>query len=633
MLNFAIINPIFISPVVPIYMFKNALLIALSILLFSFNISAQLQLIIAEEYDNNRRNWLEINNDQDQIEISKGQYVWQRKIATPKFIWKKFNLDLTKDFSIESTLKASEQNEFGLVWGGLDGDNCYSFSIKKNQFQIAEIRNGQWKYLQKFIIYSATTPKIYDLQIVKSGTKIMYLINKKIVLETPYLGVFGSKIGFSTFGENTIIIANLMIKSLKPELNTDFQIEFSNPTALSYPINTGLDEIAAIITDNDSILYFSRRNATTNLGSLKDDVYSSRHISATLWTTPVNIGAPINNENYNYVCSTVPNTKGLLLANSYAHDTLTSTIQGLSMSMPTATSWTAPLPIFIKNFYSQNAKNDFSLSSNGKAILMAVERKDGIGKNDLYVSLEQLYGWGEPINLGKVINTAKDELCPFLATDLKTLFFSSRGHAGLGEADIFMATRLDESWQKWSTPINLGAPVNSEFFDGYFNFSANSGTAYFVSETDSLHDIFSVALPKDLRIRITKSLQFIDVSSNNNKPILRRIVLKNMLFARGEVQLNIKSYSEIDQLYATLIKSPTMEIVIRGHTDNQGDAESNVRLSLARAEGIKTYLVNKGIITSRINAQGMGGAHPIVSNKSESSRKLNRRVEVLVVAH
>lgn len=85
------------------------------------------------------------------------------------------------------------------------------------------------------------------------------------------------------------------------------------------------------------------------------------------------------------------------------------------------------------------------------------------GDTDLFVCIKDSLGrWGEPIDLGSVINTPGREFEPVLASDLRTLYFVSDGHAGYGGCDVFVSRRLKEdSWTEWSEPVNLGSEINT----------------------------------------------------------------------------------------------------------------------------------------------------------------------------
>lgn len=109
------------------------------------------------------------------------------------------------------------------------------------------------------------------------------------------------------------------------------------------------------------------------------------------------------------------------------------------------------------------------------------------------------------------------------------------------------------------------------------------------------------------------------------------IQLKSVLFERGTADIKDGSFEELDRIYSMLSKNPKIEIELSGHTDNTGSAKLNIELSQKRSDRIKEYLVNKGVPSSRLQSKGYGGARPIASNKSEATRKLNRRVEFTVV--
>lgn len=86
--------------------------------------------------------------------------------------------------------------------------------------------------------------------------------------------------------------------------------------------------------------------------------------------------------------------------------------------------------------------------------------------------------------MGKVINTYANETTPFLAADNKTLYFSSSGHPGYGSNDIFVSRRLDDTWQNWSEPKNLGPKINGPTWDAYYTVPASGKNGYMVTTMD-----------------------------------------------------------------------------------------------------------------------------------------------------
>lgn len=163
-------------------------------------------------------------------------------------------------------------------------------------------------------------------------------------------------------------------------------------------------------------------------------------------------------------------------------------------------------------------------------MIMSVERDDSYGDRDLYVSFMQDDSvWTEPLSLGKVVNTASEESAPFLATDDKTLYFSSKGFSGYGGSDIYVSKRLDDTWTNWSEPENLGPEINSPLEDLFFNIPANSEHAYYsrgVSETNT--DIFRVKLPviKNPEIWVTVKGKLID--GKTGEPIGAKIIYEKL---------------------------------------------------------------------------------------------------------
>lgn len=106
--------------------------------------------------------------------------------------------------------------------------------------------------------------------------------------------------------------------------------------------------------------------------------------------------------------------------------------------------------------------------------------------------------------------------------------------------------------------------------------------------------------------------------------------LSNVLFVRSKAELLEQSYEPLDELVQYLLDQPEVSIELAGHTDNQGNADLNLKLSDDRVETIKLYLIDHGINKKRISGKGYGGSKPIASNNREATRKLNRRVEFIL---
>jgi len=112
----------------------------------------------------------------------------------------------------------------------------------------------------------------------------------------------------------------------------------------------------------------------------------------------------------------------------------------------------------------------------------------------------------------------------------------------------------------------------------------------------------------------------------------KSITLNNVFFVRSKAELLPGSFSELDRLVKVLEDNPELKIEISGHTDNVGDAALNTKLSENRVTTIKKYLISKHIAAKRLSGKGYGGSKPIASNATEETRKLNRRVEFIIIA-
>ncbi len=272
--------------------------------------------------------------------------------------------------------------------------------------------------------------------------------------------------------------------------------------ALDANVNSEYSELNPLLSPDGKTLYFSRKNHPENIGGEKDkeDLWYSELDSSGHWTLAKNMGPTFNNPEPNFINSiqsVTPDgrTAVMLLGNRYLPNGKMQA--GVSFSSNVGGSWSKPVPIEIKNDYNFNEKANYFLTNNRQTLIMSVEREDSFGDRDLYVSfMEEDSVWTEPLNLGDIINTASEESAPFLASDDKTLYFSSNGFSGYGGNDIYASRRLDDTWTNWSDPENLGPEINSTLEDLFFNIPASSEYAYYSrGVSDSNTDIYRVKLP------------------------------------------------------------------------------------------------------------------------------------------
>lgn len=264
-----------------------------------------------------------------------------------------------------------------------------------------------------------------------------------------------------------------------------------NPT-----INGPFEELKPRLTPCGKRLYFSRGFHPGNSSGTQDseDIWYSEFDKASdSWSEPIRMPGLLNNAGPNYINNVSVTGDTVILGNRYTSKGKMRA--GLSYSVNEKGKWSVPTNIEIKNDYNiSNHANSFVDLSSG-IIISSRQRCEGLGGRDLYVSFWNGTEATEPINMGTVINTEFEESSPYLATDGKTLYFASKGHHGHGGYDIYVTKRLDDSWENWSEPQNLGPAVNGPMDDEFFSITHCGKFAIF-SKQISVHnvDLFKISM-------------------------------------------------------------------------------------------------------------------------------------------
>ena len=208
-------------------------------------------------------------------------------------------------------------------------------------------------------------------------------------------------------------------------------------------------------------------------------------------------------------------------------------------------------------------------------------------------------------------------MSPVIHPDGNTLYFASDGLPGMGGYDIFMCKKLPRG--EWSTPQNLGYPINSEKNEISFVVSSDGKKGYISTDRDGGmggYDIYVFDLD--------------EVDAPDPVEMLN-YEMHDIQFAFDNWALNKRSYEVIYKVAAFMEENPNIRIEIAGHTDNSGSDEHNMELSLKRAASVMEALIECGVSVSRMEVVGFGANNPLVPNDSEENKKLNRRVEIRVI--
>ncbi|MHA8074630.1 OmpA family protein [Aquirufa sp. HETE-40SA] len=276
-----------------------------------------------------------------------------------------------------------------------------------------------------------------------------------------------------------------------------------DPENLGSAVNSEYAELNPVISPDGRTLYFGRKSHPANRFGVKgsetisgsQDIWFSEKVG-NAWSTARRLSDILNRDQYNTILSISPDGQTILLKGAYVNGSYVT--RGFSLANKTAGGWTVPQKIDIPGYEQMSkGKNEYGfLTMDGKAILLAFSRKKNSEDDDIYVSFLVDGRWTRPLDVGDGINSKYSETTPFLSADGKTLYFSSDRPGGQGSQDIYMTRRLDDTWQNWRKPQNLGPPVNTDEYDAYYSISAKGDYAYFMSAKGSLgkKDIFRLAV-------------------------------------------------------------------------------------------------------------------------------------------
>ncbi|MFH0756261.1 MAG: OmpA family protein [Bacteroidota bacterium] len=413
------------------------------------------------------------------------------------------------------------------------------------------------------------------------------------------------------------------------------------------PLNSLDNEGAHTMTADGMMLFFTACNRRDGKGQC--DIYLSLREDHN-WSTPVNIGAPVNS--------------------SY------------SEKHPT-------------------------VSADGRVLLFASDRPGGKGSYDIWKSVREGDLWSVPENLGDSVNTAGVEQSPFLHPDQRSLYFSSTAWPGMGQGDLFYSIMKKD--HSWSEPVNLGYPINTFNDEIGLSVNASGNRAYFASDREPGRgtDIYTFELPAEFRPVLVSYLsgrvydsgnmkglkaliRLIDLETeevvmetfsavgegnylvslptdrdyalnvtakgylfysdhfaftglhDNAKPFRKDIplermvvgssvVLKNVFFDTDSYSLLPASVAELNRVVIFLEENPALVAEIGGHTDDTGSSSHNQALSEKRAGEVMKYLTGMGIAAERLRPAGYGDREPVSGNHTEEGRALNRRTELKII--
>ena len=442
-------------------------------------------------------------------------------------------------------------------------------------------------------------------------------------------------------------------------------------------INLNSNESNAYIINSANIIFFNSNFNNKNKNGIDDqnDVWYSINIDGE-WQKPNNLS--VVNTIGNDLLLGITNNKLVVFSDGIIkyYNTDVNNIKELNRSQ-------------IKNFRSFYNLLSGSINHNDDLILFSMESFGSFGVEDIYVSNRiDLMNWSQPKNIGSIINSVYQEISPFILND-DTLLFSSNRPSDLESFNFYYSVKNDGKWSEPKLFNNLNSNAAEKFisfnrFNNTFllskefssvgnsninlikildidnlkeliiNFNTNSviDGSYEVFKDSILINKSDLNTPSIVynfeknnqllfKFKINNFLQLDTLLSYNESEsaylslkeivIGSRLILNTIIFKRSSYELSEASLSSLNDLLHIFNNKKEFSVLIEGHTDNSGNFKENVKLSKKRADVIRSFLIDNGINKNRLKIKGYGPLKPRYSNSSEDTRKLNRRVEVLVI--
>lgn len=296
-------------------------------------------------------------------------------------------------------------------------------------------------------------------------------------------------------------------------------------------------------------------------------------------------------------------------------------------------------------FFHQDSETFYFVSS-------VSDQRKGVGGTDIfYIRKQDDNTWSEPKNIGFPINSEEDEIGLFVSTDGTEAYFSSRQR---GVWNIYSFELYEEARPqkvvlvKGELKNNEGDPiVDAEIEISYEN--SDKVERIKVNGNDGKYAaIIKAKDEQDVMVSVKKEGYAFDSQLiekevlAEGKPItskdmeVREIevgtayTINDILYTTASADLSSRSKFILKQFARFLNDNPGIAITIQGHTDNEGNAENNLRLSEERAQGVKKYLEQLGVASNRLDAKGFGQTNPKVPNDTPENKAKNRRTDFVI---
>lgn len=418
---------------------------------------------------------------------------------------------------------------------------------------------------------------------------------------------------------------------------------FSSKSRISGDINSGSENGSIAITPDGQYMIFAAYENNIK-GRGRTDLYSARKINGK-WTDIQNLGVAVNSSAWD--SNPTISSDGTVL---YFSSDRAGGSGGADIYMTTKTreGWTEA-----RNVKELNSSADDltpNIAWDNKTLAFASNRGGGVGGYDIYFSKLQNGRFSNPALAKSPINTSSNEYSYYVIAGTEMAYFASDRPGGEGNLDIYeaspnphIADNIVNVYGKVTNGLTgeeIGADViitdlKSGEEKGVMRADDQDGEYYTVllpgndySLTADKQEFVFHSEEFDLKDRgksydVKKDIELFPISKGKTNLMV--------FFDFDKASLQDKSKSELERLTRFLNLYPNIKIRLDGHTDDQGDADYNLKLSKNRAESVKAYLVNNGIDSKRINTEGYGMTKPLINSRTDEARSQNRRVEMIII--
>ncbi len=396
----------------------------------------------------------------------------------------------------EAVRVESKHKEAHFLLGGIYFEKAESLRKQKNP-NTEKIQEYQKKALREFKRVIKLCDDYEDYEAHFYISQILYN-QKKYAESKPYFDYYIGRTKKFIMRKDAELIRRNVDEYLRLVNNP---VDFS-PVALS-GINTKNDEYLPLVSPDESYMYYTRRIYAEDK-SYVEEFTASKKLSPkgeleAMYSEGIKMPLPFNDgRNQGAASLTVDNKTMYISICGIERGAYTSYKNcDIYVSKKLKGEWTSLKRLGSAVNAGMTFESQPSVSADGNTLYFASIREDGYGKIDIYKSQKDADGkWMPAENLGPTINSAGDDITPFIHPDGKTLYFASNGRFGIGGFDVFMSQY--DSLTGWSKPQNIGYPLNSEYDDLAFSVSADGERIYFASDKLSKKsnlDIFATQTP------------------------------------------------------------------------------------------------------------------------------------------